>query len=73
MKFSEYYFDNVRTDVDGFLISNVTYPDGVIEKDVVITSAFYKCMKNYAVGNKLDVTLFDKINFQTFKVLLGQQ
>ncbi|EFL9654793.1 hypothetical protein IGU62_002093 [Escherichia coli] len=73
MNFGEFHFNNVRTDTDNVLIADVTLPDGDIEKGRTINSDLYKNMKFYNETRKLDTTLFDKISFPTFKLLIENQ
>lgn len=73
MNFGEFHFNNVRTDTDNVLIADVTLPDGDIEKGRTINSDLYKNMKFYNETRNLDVTLFDRISFPTFKLLIENQ
>ncbi len=72
MKFGEYYFENIRTDADGFIVADVSLAL-VQEIGVIITSSLYKNMRFYSETHNLDTTLFDKISFSTFKLLLLNQ
>lgn len=72
MKFGEYYFSNVRTDGNNLLIADVTLPNGD-EEERIITSDLYKNMKFYNETRNLDTTLFDRISFPTFKLLIENQ